>query len=169
MKRLGMVIRSFVGEEEDDAAMVSSMYAGRADFRCDGRRVARVFAEIAHGGHGSTVSLGSGSPDELERRLLLATLGWRDGAELDQALASLETDPRRDLVRAKQAMAEVDWLLGKLKRRVVHPDVVQALIELSDHELRAQLRAIHFDPSTPESARGAARYVLRKSGSSCDR
>ena len=62
------------------------------------------------------------------------TLGKRHEKDLDQLLGALETGSREALIRRKRAEGDLEWLLDKLRRTPVHPDVVNALV---DHPLVA--------------------------------
>jgi len=156
--RLSKTVKEF-SASRDGTSTVSTVFAGSygSTFRADD--VVESFGRIARDGHGSFVSLDG---EDLDRRLLLMTLGKRHEKDLDRLLGTLKTGSREALIRRKRSEGDVEWLLDKLRRTPVHPDVVNALVDLADRANLRRVQAMFLDEGRPLPVRRAALYVLRR-------
>ncbi|HET9481217.1 MAG TPA: hypothetical protein VFP98_05625, partial [Candidatus Polarisedimenticolia bacterium] len=82
--------------------------------------------------------------------------------ELPLLLARMQAGPREAVIERKRRERDVQWLLDKLDRTPVHPDVVNALIALADPGVLQGAARLLLDETRPLAVRRAARYLLER-------
>lgn len=160
--RLRSTVVQFVrARGRSNRSVVSTIFAGDPELSDpDTFSASSAFAEIARLGQGDFLPLGQHS--SVDRRMLLTVIGVEYESQVWGLLASLSDGPRERLIQRKVEENDVDWLVGKVGRVPIHPNVVQALIQIGGRRVLESMRQILLDDRQHIASRNAALYVLRR-------
>ncbi len=150
-------VKAFRKERGKGNSLVSAVFTGTSY----GMRneTIQAFGQIAQLGGGTYVEL---SEMDAADQLLATAVGRDDPGELAKLLENVQLGLRSQIVKRRFADGNVTWLMQKLQRAPVHPDVVNALRILADRRVLMEIRNILVDEKKSLPVRRACQYILRK-------